>query len=92
MMITEDMIDSIDTAVEDIRCELEYTSNKGFDDEIRRHCRAIDNTLSEMRDALFEVEDDPFLSMIPNEMSAGEADSLKETINNWRREHGYGEI
>lgn len=30
--------------------------------------------------------------LVPENLSAGEAISLKETINNWRREHGYGEI
>lgn len=88
----EDIIDDIAAIVEDIRCELNYTDCEGFDDQIRQHCRSIDSKLCELSDAVIEIEEDEFTSMIPADISAGEAISLKETINNWRREHGYGEI
>lgn len=34
-----------------------------------------------------DVED-----LIPSDLSLGEALSLKEVINSWRKEHGYGEV
>lgn len=88
----EDIIDDIAAIVEDIRCELNYTDCEGFDDQIRQHCGSIDSKLCELSDAIIEIEEDEFTSMIPAGISYGEAISLKETINNWRREHGYGEL
>ena len=88
----EDIINDIAAIVEDIRCELNYTDCEGFDDQIRQHCSSIDSKLCELSDAVIEIEEDEFTSMIPAGISAGEGISLKETINNWRREHGYGEI
>lgn len=88
----EDIIDDIAAIVEDIRCELNYTDCDEFDDQIRQHCRSIDSKLCELSDTVVEIEEDEFTSMIPAGISAGEAISLKETINNWRREHGYGEL
>lgn len=88
----ENIIDDIAAIVEDIRCELDYTDSEGFDNQIRQYCRSIDSKLCELSDAVVEIEEDEFTSMIPAGISTGEAISLKETINNWRREHGYGEI
>lgn len=88
----EDIIDDIAAIVEDIRTELEYPDSISFKNDVLDHCRHIDSKLCELSDAVIEIEEDEFTSMIPAGISAGEAISLKETINNWRREHGYGEI
>ena len=63
-----------------------------FLDVIRSDCNKIDSKLCKLSDSVAEFEEDDFRSMIPENISAGEAISLKETINNWRREHGYGEL
>lgn len=88
----EDIIDDIAAIVEDIRTQLEYPDSISFKNDVLDHCRHIDSKLCELSDAVIEIEEDEFTSMIPAGISAGEAISLKETINNWRREHGYGEI
>lgn len=88
----EDIIDNISEIVEDIRSELSYTDDDNLERQILEHCRHIDSKLDELKDAVYEFEEDDFRSMIPDNLSAGEAISLKETINNWRREHGYGEL
>lgn len=88
----EDIIDDISEIVEDIRSELVYPDDENLERQIREHCRHIDSKLDELKDAVYEVEEDELHGMIPDDISAGNAISLKETINNWRREHGYGEL
>lgn len=51
---------------------------------------------TQLRVAVEEIEldnDDEICGMIPpaDKMSVEEADSLKEVIAKWRKEHGYGE-
>ena len=88
----EEIIDNIGAIVNDIRTELEYPDSISFKNDVLDHCRHIDSELCELTDAVMAIEDDEFRDMVPAGISAGEAISLKETINNWRREHGYGEI
>ena len=88
----EDIIDDIASLVEDIRTEIDYAKSEVFLDIIRSDCNKIDSKLCKLSDSVAEFEEDDFRSMIPENISAGEAISLKETINNWRREHGYGEL
>lgn len=87
----EDIIDDITSIVEDIRSELDYTDSEGFEQQIRKYCKQIDSKLSELTDSIMTEEYELHV-MIPDDITAGEAISLKETINNWRREHGYGEL
>lgn len=87
----EDIIDDITSIVEDIRSELYYTDSEGFEQQIRKYCKQIDSKLSELTDSIM-TEEYELHDMIPDDITAGEAISLKETINNWRREHGYGEL
>lgn len=88
----EDIIDDIASLVEDIRTELDYADSDGFDESVRGYCRSIDSKLCALTDEVVKFEEDDFRSMIPENISAGEAISLKDTINNWRREHGYREL
>ena len=88
----EDIIDDIAAIVEDIRSELNYRDYEGFEYQIRKHCKCIDSKLCELNDAVVGLEENEFLAMIPDNISAGEAISLKETINNWRTEHGYSNL
>lgn len=88
----EDIIDNISEIVEDIRSELVYTDDENPERQILEHCRHIDSELDELKAAVDEVEEDELRGMIPYDISAGDTISLKETINNWRREHGYGEL
>lgn len=74
-----DHVDNLDcTATEsectDIRCELDNISEE------------LDNLYDDIADS---ASSDEFSALIPEGMSAGEADSLKEAITNWRAEHGY---
>ena len=87
----EDIIDDITSIVEDIRSELDYTDSEGFEQQILKYCKQIDSKLSELTDSIMTEENELHV-MIPDDITAGEAISLKETINNWRREHGYGEL
>lgn len=88
----EEIIDNIGAIVNDIRTELEYPDSISFKNDVLDHCRHIDSELCELTDAVMAIEEDEFRNMVPADITAGEAISLKETINNWRREHGYGEI
>lgn len=88
----EDIIDDIAAIVSDIRTELEYPDSISFKNDVLDHCRHIDSKLCELTDAVAAIEEDEFRDMVPADISAGEAISLKKTINNWRREHGYGEL
>ena len=88
----EEIIDNIGAIVNDIRTELEYPDSISFKNDVLDHCRHIDSELCELTDAVMAIADDEFRDMVPADISAGEAISLKETINNWRREHGYGEL
>lgn len=88
----EEIIDNIGAIVNDIRTELEYPDSISFKNDVLDHCMHIDSELCELTDAVMAIEEDEFRDMVPADISAGEAISLKETINNWRREHGYGEL
>jgi hypothetical protein len=84
----EDLLDNISGQVEEIRYELPDIEESAIADVIRGCCAEIDNLVNELRD-----EDCSDLSdMIPENMSLGDEMSLRDTINTWRKEHGYGEI
>ena len=87
----ENIIDDIADIIGDIRTELDYADSEGFEQQIRKYCKQIDSKLDELTDAVM-TEEYEIHAMIPDDITAGEAISLKETINNWRREHGYGEL
>lgn len=87
----EDIINDIASFVEDIRTELDYPDSEVLEQRIRKYCDQIDFKLDKLTYELV-TEDNEIHVMVPDNITAGEAISLKETINNWRREHGYGEL
>lgn len=94
MLIQEDLdrICELANSIEDKLNDLDCTSLHDLLDEV--HSLQSDST--ELRGLVEDIEldedGDNFSELIPENLSAGEAISLKETINNWRREHGYGEL
>lgn len=77
----EDELDNITDELEDIKSEC---------DNIKGCCRKIENIVYSFR----EVDDanEDLKDMIPDNLSAGAAISLKETLNKWRSENGYHEL
>lgn len=87
-MIDTTTLDSMEDTIEEIRCQLAWIDE----------CEAVDNIKGELVsletdiDSLRPDEDCDVGDLIPSDLSLGEALSLKEAINAWRKEHGYGEI
>lgn len=75
-------VDSIRDSVDNIKCP-------ATEDD----CSDILGELNNIEYELDQFEpDEPseFVTLIPETMSAGDADSLKELILDWRKERGYG--
>ena len=53
--------------------------------DIRRELRRIESELDDFE----PEEEDEFTELVPENLSAGEADSLKEVIKKWRTDNGY---
>lgn len=92
-MLTQSDLDRIcelANSIEDKLDDLDCTSLADLLDEV--HTLQSDST--ELRGLVEDIEPDEgdLGELVPENLSAGEAISLKETINNWRREHGYGEL
>ena len=92
-MITQEDLDRIcelANAVEDKLDDLESETLTNLLDAVQE----VQGDATELRGLVetIELDEDDLSELIPDDLSAGEADSLKETINNWRREHGYGEL
>lgn len=83
----------------------DFTSIRQSTDNLRRVVRSLncpateencDVAFSELDSIESELdnfepeETDEFTELIPNNLSAGDADELKGLILNWRKEHGYG--
>lgn len=92
-MLTQSDLDRIcelANSIEDKLDDLDCTSLADLLDEVH----ALQSDSTELRGLVEDIELDEgeLGELIPENLSTGEAISLKETINNWRREHGYGEI
>lgn len=92
-MLTREDLDRIcelANSIEDRLDDLDCTTLAELLDEV--HSLQSDST--ELRGLVEDIEPDEgdLCELVPENLSAGEAISLKETINNWRREHGYGEL
>lgn len=91
-------IENILTAVDNIRScvyNLDCSATESECMNIRFELDDIETEVSNIEEELeaYEhAEQDEITVLIPDDISAGDAISLKETINNWRREHGYGEL
>lgn len=80
---------SISAAVEVIRSEIDEIRGAG----LYSTADSIEGALSDITSAVdtdVEDDDDEFTTLIPSNISAGDADELKDLILNWRKEHGYG--
>lgn len=89
-MINHARLDEIRACVEDALCQLKYLPSEydavGY---IRSDCEDIDHELSCLED---EDDTSNWTSMIPDNLSAGEADSLHDAVNDWRVKNGYPRI
>lgn len=89
-MINHTELDNIQSSITDILCQLNDLPS-GYDavGYIRQDCEDINGSLS-----CLEYEDDTsdWTSMIPDNLSAGEADSLRDAVNDWRVKNGYPRI
>lgn len=89
-MINHSELDNIQSSVTDILCQLnDLPSEYDAVEYIRQDCEDINGSLS-----CLDGEDDSsdWTSMIPDNLSVGEYDSLRELINNWRADNGYPRI
>ena len=89
-MINHTELDNIQSSVTDILCQLnDLPSEYDAVEYIRQDCEDINGSLS-----CLEGEDDSFdwTYMIPDNLSAGEADSLRDAVNDWRVKNGYPRI
>lgn len=75
--------------LEDIRSECSDIEDEGIVTNIKCCCRRVENLLDSLREV---DEDEDLRDMIPEDLSAGAAISLKETLNKWRSENGYHEL
>lgn len=75
--------------LEDIRSECSDIEDEGVAANIKGCCRRVENLLDSLREV---DEDEDLRDMIPDDLSAGAAISLKETLNKWRSENGYHEL
>lgn len=75
--------------LEDIRSECSDIEDEGIVTNIKGCCRRVENLLDSLREV---DEDEDLRDMIPENLSAGAAISLKETLNKWRSENGYHEV
>lgn len=75
-------VDSIRDSVDHLKCP----STEADCDDILGELNTIEYELDQ-----FETDEvNEFVTLIPETMSAGDADSLKELILDWRKERGYG--
>lgn len=96
------LMDSIEGLVSSIEDELRVIADVSDNDEILDRVEKVSIAVSDIRDICqddwestdesFNRDDwDQFIETIPDpaQMSAGEMESLLETIRTWRRENGY---
>lgn len=89
-MINHTELDNIQSSVADILCQLkDLPSEYDAVEYIRQDCEDINGSLSCLED---EDDASDWTSMIPDNLSVGEADSLRELIDNWRADNGYPRI
>lgn len=89
-MINHARLDKIQSCVDDALSQLnDLPSEYDAVGYIRSDCEDIDFELS-----CLEYEDDAsdWTSMIPDNLSAGEAYSLRDAVNDWRVKNGYPRI
>lgn len=84
---------SISAAVEVIRSEICEIRDSGLYSTADTIDGALDDITSAVdcdNDAESQNETTEFIALVPEAMSADDADSLKQLILDWRKERGYG--
>lgn len=100
--MTGKLMDSIEELVSSIEDELRTITDINSNDEILDRVEKVSTAVSDIRDICqddcedtdesFNYDDwEQLIETIPDpaQMSAGEMESLLETIRTWRRENGY---
>lgn len=90
-MITQkdlDRICELANIVEDKLQDLDTTTLTGLLDEVH----VLQSYATELRGMVEDVELDGLGELVPEVMSAGEADSLRDAMNEWRVKNGYSRI
>ena len=80
--------DDMQEHLDELKTELDY-----IDDEIAGPARAcLRKVFSDHEGLELDEEDDrqELIDLIPNHLSLGETQSLREAINAWRYDYGYG--
>lgn len=94
-MITQQDLDRICELANQVEDKLQDLDTETLTDLLDA-VQELQGDATELRGMVEEIDLTPDESdlgeLVPDNLSTGEADSLKETINNWRREHGYGEV
>lgn len=93
-MLTQEDLDRIcklANDVEDKLQDLDTTTLTGLLDAVQE----VQGDATELRRLVedIELDDESELGeLIPENLSAGEADSLRDTVNDWREKNGYPRI
>lgn len=82
-----DRISELANSIEDKLADLDDTSLSDLLDEVQ----SLQSDATELRCLVedIELDDSDLGELIPEDLSAGESDSLKEVLNKWRTENGY---
>lgn len=92
-MLTQQDLDRIcelANAVEDKLQDLDTETLTGLLDAVRE----VQGDATELRGLVEEIELDEgeLGELVPDDLSAGEADSLRDAVNDWRVKNGYPRI
>lgn len=82
-----DRISELANSIEDKLADLDDTSLSDLLDEVQ----SLQSDATELRCLVedIELDDSDLGELVPEDLSAGEAESLKEAVNKWRTENGY---
>lgn len=82
-----DRITELANNIEDKLAGLDDTSLSDLLDEVQ----SLQSDATELRGLVedIELDDSDLGELVPEDLSAGEAESLKEAVNKWRTENGY---
>lgn len=86
--LNEKARDDMKEHLDELQTELDY-----LDDEVARPARrCLRRVFSDHEGLELDEEDDrqELIDLIPNNLSLGENQSLREAINVWRHDYGYG--
>jgi len=89
-MINHARLDKIQSYVDDALSQLnDLPSEYDAVGYVINDCKGIDFELSCIED---EEDTSDWTSMVPDNLSVGEADSLRDAVNDWREKNGYPRI